>query len=168
MEINVALVSRLDESVTEEFNTVSEAVERIEEIIDNLDDEQLFDENYILNIKIELSDSEYLLEEWDCEELYKFEDFEVSYIDSLEEMYNSLGCREDIPFLNEIFENDWAILEDYFDSKEEAAKAVYFGEYNFNDDYVYFNGYENLVSLNYLPYKDYEVEIFEQWLDENL
>ena len=168
MKINVALVLRLDESVTEEFNTVSEAVERIEDIIDNLDEEQMFDENYIVNVKIELFDSEYILEEYDCEELYKFEEFEDSYIDSLEEMYNSLDYRKNIPFLNEILENDWDILESCFDSMEAAAKAVYFGEYNFNDDYVYFNGYGNLVSLDYLPYEDYAEEIFGQWLDENL
>lgn len=168
MKINVALVLRLDENVTEEFNAVSEAVERIEDIEYKLGENQWFDKNYIVNVKIELFDSEYILKDYDYEDLYKFEEFEDSCIDTLEEMYNNLYYRENIPFLDEIFENDWDILESYFDSKEAAAKAVYFGDYNFNDDYVYFNGYANLVSLDYIPYEDYENEIFEQWLNENL
>lgn len=168
MKINVALVLRLDENVTEEFNTVNEAIERIEDINCELDENQLFDENYYVNVKIELFDSEYIIHEYDFEDLYKFEEFEDSYIETLEEMYNNLDYREEIPFLNEIIENDWDLLENYFDSKEAAAKAVYFGDYNFNDNYVYFNGYANLVSLDYIPYEDYETEIFEQWLNENL
>ncbi len=170
MKINVALVLRLDESTVREFDNIAEAIEEIEDIEYKLNENenQCFDEKYIVNVEIKLFDSEYILHDYDYEDLYKFEEFENSYIDTLEEMYNNLDYREEIPFLNEIFENDWEILENYFDSKEAAAKAVYFGEYNFNDDYVYFNGYANLVSLDYIPYEDYEKEIFNQWLDENL
>lgn len=168
MKINVALVLRLDESTVSEFDNVAEAVERIEDINYKLDENQSFDEKYIVNVKIELFDSEFTLIDYDSEDLYKFEEFEDSYIDTLEEMYNNLDYKEEIPFLYEIFENDWEILESYFDSKEAAVKAVYFGDYNFNDDYVYFNGYANLVSLDYIPYEDYEKEIFNQWIDENL
>lgn len=168
MKINVALVLRLDESLTEEFNTVSEAVERIEEINYKLDENQSFDENYIVNVKIELFDSEYILHDYDYENLYKFEEFEDSYIDTLEEMYNSLDYREEIPFLNEIFENDWDILDEHFATKEQAVLSVIMGDYHYDDEYVYFNGYGNLVSLYRMPYQDYQTEIFEQWLDENL
>ena len=170
MKINVALVLRLEDKVVKEFDNVTEAIEEIEDIEYKLNENenQWFDEKYIVNVKIELFDSEYILHGYDYGNLYKFEEFENSYIDTLEEMYNNLDYRENIPFLNEIFENDWDILESYFDSKEAAAKAVYFGDYNFNDDYVYFNGYANLVSLDYIPYEDYETEIFNQWLDENL
>lgn len=168
MKINVALVLRLDESLTEEFNTVSEAVERIEEINYKLDENQSFDENYIVNVKIELFDSEYILHDYDYENLYKFEEFEDSYIDTLEEMYNSLDYREEIPFLNEIFENDWDILDEHFATKEQAVLSVIMGDYHYDDEYVYFNGYGNLVSLYRIPYQDYQTEIFEQWLDENL
>lgn len=168
MKINVALVLRLDESLTEEFNTVSEAVERIEEINYKLDENQSFDENYIVNVKIELFDSEYILHDYDYENLYKFEEFEDSCIDTLEEMYNSLDYREEIPFLNEIFENDWDILDEHFATKEQAVLSVIMGDYHYDDEYVYFNGYGNLVSLYRMPYQDYQTEIFEQWLDENL
>ena len=168
MKINVALVLRLDESLTEEFNTVSEAVERIEEINYKLDENQSFDEKYIVNVKIELFDSEYILHDYDYENLYKFEEFEDSYIDTLEEMYNSLDYREEIPFLNEIFENDWDILDEHFATKEQAVLSVIMGDYHYDDEYVYFNGYGNLVSLYRMPYQDYQTEIFEQWLDENL
>ncbi|MEZ7740481.1 hypothetical protein O3794_02770 [Gemella sanguinis] len=70
--------------------------------------------------------------------------------------------------MNEIFENDWDILEDYFETKEQAVLSVIMGDYYYNDEYVYFNGYGNLVTLYEIPYKDYSTEIFEQWLNEIL
>ena len=170
MKINVALVLRLDETVVKEFDNVTEAVEEIEDIEYKLNENenQWFDEKYIVNVKIKLFDAEYTLDEYGYENLYKFEDFEDSYIDTLEEMYNSLDYKDEIPFLNEIFENDWDILEDYFSDKKSAVLAVQYGDYLINDKYVYFNGYGNLVSCNYKPYEDYENEIFKQWLNENL
>lgn len=45
-----------------------------------------------------------------------------------------------------------------FDSKQDAARAVYFGNIkNWNDDYFYFNGYGNIKSQNQFEYlKDFE------------
>lgn len=170
MKINVALVLRLDETVVSEFDNVAEAIEEIEDIEYKLNENenQSFDEKYIVNIEIKLFDSQFILHGYDYGDLYKFEKFENSYIDTLEEMYNNLDYREEIPFLNEIFENDWDILEDYFSDKKSAVLAVQYGDYLVNDKYVYFNGYGNLVSCNYIPYQDYEIEIFEQWLKENI
>lgn len=170
MKINVALVLRLDETVVKEFDNVGEAIEEIEDIEYKLNENenQSFDEKYIVNIEIKLFDSQFILYGYDYGDLYKFEEFENSYIDTLEEMYNNLDYREEIPFLNEIFENDWDILEDYFSDKKSAVLAVQYGDYLVNDKYVYFNGYGNLVSCNYIPYQDYEIEIFEQWLKENI
>lgn len=170
MKINVALVLRLDETVVSEFDNVAEAIEEIEDIEYKLNENenQSFDEKYIVNIEIKLFDSQFILHGYDYGDLYKFEEFENSYIDTLEEMYNNLDYREEIPFLNEIFENDWDILEDYFSDKKSAVLAVQYGDYLVNDKYVYFNGYGNLVSCNYIPYQDYEIEIFEQWLKENI
>lgn len=170
MKINVALVLRLDETVVSEFDNVAEAIEEIEDIEYKLNENenQSFNEKYIVNIEIKLFDSQFILHGYDYGDLYKFEEFENSYIDTLEEMYNNLDYREEIPFLNEIFENDWDILEDYFSDKKSAVLAVQYGDYLVNDKYVYFNGYGNLVSCNYIPYQDYEIEIFEQWLKENI
>ena len=170
MKINVALVLRLDESTVREFDNIAEAIEEIEDIEYKLNENenQSFDEKYIVNVEIKLFDSEFILHGYDYGDLYKFEEFENSYIDTLEEMYNSLNYREEIPFLNEIFENDWDILDEHFATKEQAVLSVIMGDYHYNDEYVYFNGYGNLVSLYRIPYQDYQTEIFEQWLDENL
>ena len=40
--------------------------------------------------------------------------------------------------------NDEYFYDDYFDDKQEIARAVYYGDYNFCDDYVRFNAYGNL------------------------
>lgn len=46
-------------------------------------------------------------------------------------------------------ENDENFFDNYFEGKpNEAVRAVCFGEYNYNDDYVQFDGYENLVTAN--------------------
>lgn len=170
MKINVALVLRLDEKVTEGFNNIQELKERIEILENELEGQtETVEDKYSLLVQLVLCDDDYIINDYNINNIYKLEDIEMfSTVETLEEMFNEIEKKDEIPFLNEIFENDWDILEDYFDSKEAAAKAVYFGDYNFNDDYVYFNGYANLVSLDYIPYEDYKNEIFEQWLDENL
>ncbi len=50
--------------------------------------------------------------------------------------------------------NDEDFFNIYFEGRPmEAVRAVFYGDYNYNDDYVKFNGYGNLVSLS-----EYEVE----------
>lgn len=55
----------------------------------------------------------------------------------------------------EAYPND----EDFFDTffshdVMSAVRAVQYGDYNINDDYVGFDGYGNLVSFNYREYID--------------
>lgn len=55
----------------------------------------------------------------------------------------------------EAYPND----EDFFNTfyshdVAEAVRAALYGNYNFNDDYVGFDGYGNLVSFNYSEYVD--------------
>lgn len=48
-----------------------------------------------------------------------------------------------------VYENDEDFFETFFEGKTvEAVRATQFGEYNYSDDYVRFNGYGNLDSLN--------------------
>ena len=68
----------------------------------------------------------------------------------------------------DIWENDDEFFNTFFNSNPmEVARAVQFGDYNYNDEYVTFNGYGNLVS--YTDYqvkellKDYEAEIIESY-----
>lgn len=55
----------------------------------------------------------------------------------------------------EAYPND----EDFFDTffshdVMSAVRAIQYGDYNINDDYVGFDGYGNLVSFNYREYID--------------
>ena len=54
-----------------------------------------------------------------------------------------------------VWENDDEFFDTFFISRNpmEVARAIYFGDYNYNDEYVTFNGYGNLVS-----YSSYQVE----------
>ena len=171
MKINVALVLRLDETVVSEFNNVAEATGKVLEIEESLlENGKDFNDKYSLNVTFKVIDGDYTLYNYNSDSLGKLEELEEksdNLID-LEDVYNDIVYQEEIPFLNEILENDWDILEDYFETKEQAVLSVTLGDYYYNDSYVYFNGYGNLVSCNYLPYEDYETEIFNQWLDENL
>lgn len=170
MKINVALVLRLDETVTEGFNNIQELMKRVEVLESELEQKgETVEDKYSLLVQLELCDNDYIINDYNINNIYKLEDIEMfSTIETLEEMFNEIENKDEIPFLNEIFENDWDILEDYFESKEQAVLSVIMGNYLYNDKYVYFNGYGNLVSCNYIPYEDYEIEIFNQWIDENL
>lgn len=46
----------------------------------------------------------------------------------------------------EINPNDEDFFNDFFDNAFKAVMACHYGEYNFNDEYVWFNGYDNLES----------------------
>ncbi len=57
----------------------------------------------------------------------------------------------------EVFENGEQFFEDFFDGNAGGAvRAVFYGDYNYHDDYVRLNGYGNLESLSEY---DYEIEI---------
>lgn len=70
---------------------------------------------------------------------------------------------------NEIFYNDEDFFGMFFEGKPmEAVRSICFGKYNYNDNYVWFNGYGNLVSSDYedeMPLAD-EEEMAE-WFIEN-
>lgn len=48
----------------------------------------------------------------------------------------------------EIWTNDDEFFEIFFTKALDAVRAAYFGDYNFSDDWVTFNGYGNLESFN--------------------
>lgn len=58
-------------------------------------------------------------------------------------------CQNDQRGDDEIYSNDEEFFNMFFDGKViEAVRAVSYGEYNFQDDWVMFNGYANLESFN--------------------
>ena len=68
---------------------------------------------------------------------------------------NNTYCRENNYNDDEVFYNDEEFFETFFSSKPyELARAINFGSYNFADDYVKFNGYGNLETVNYFSVAD--------------
>lgn len=62
---------------------------------------------------------------------------------------NNTYCSENGYTDNEIFDFDDDFFNTFFESKPmEAARSAHFGEINWNDDYITFNGYGNLKSIS--------------------
>lgn len=91
-----------------------------------------------------------------------------SWIRGVLEVVNSYsGALEGL----ECRENDEDFFETYFyDRPYEVARSIFFGDYNYNDYYVRFDGYGNLESLSEYDYeKELEgskEEILEAMIDE--
>ena len=69
-----------------------------------------------------------------------------------------------------VYENDDEFFQIFFESKVmEAVRAVSYGDYNYMDEYVRFNGYGNIESLTEYQWhqelKDEAEDIVEQYLE---
>ncbi len=69
----------------------------------------------------------------------------------------------------EAYENDEYFFDDFFTSPYDVLQKTYYGNYDFNDYYVRFDGYGNLESLSEWEYeqelRDCIDEIVENLLD---
>jgi hypothetical protein len=74
---------------------------------------------------------------------------------------NEMDCTDLVMLNNEycesingmdsfIYSNDDNFLEDYFNTKSDLARAIFYGDYRYMDNWVTFNGYGNLESFNYM------------------
>lgn len=68
------------------------------------------------------------------------------------------------------YENDEYFFQDFFGHKvDDAVRAVYYGNYNYMDDYVRFNAYGNLDSCSEFEYEkeieDNAEEIIDAYLE---
>ena len=63
----------------------------------------------------------------------------------------------------EYWDNDEEFFNDFFyNNPTEAVRSAYYGDYNYCDDYVRFNGYGNLESFN-----DYDLEKeYKEYINE--
>lgn len=61
---------------------------------------------------------------------------------------------QDNSLYSEIFHNNEDFLNEEFSSPAEAVRATYYGDYKYNHDYVIFNGYGNLESLDGIDTSD--------------
>lgn len=70
---------------------------------------------------------------------------------------------------NEFLPNDEDTFNDLFNTPMEAVLAVLHGDYEENDDYIRFNGYDNIVSYSSSEVKDEALDDsdFIDWLKDN-
>ena len=79
------------------------------------------------------------------------------------QVINELNCYNGCLDYLDYCENDDYFLKLYFEGNPgELARAIYYGDYNYNDDYIKFNSYGNLETASEA---DVEQEIMDN-LDE--
>lgn len=68
---------------------------------------------------------------------------------------NNEYCQEIGDADSEIWGNDEDFLCTFFGNNPDAlARAIFYGDYNYSHDYVKFNGYGNLETMNYFEVSD--------------
>jgi hypothetical protein len=53
-----------------------------------------------------------------------------------------------------VWDNDEFTINELFANPYEVLKSSFYGDYNFNDDLIKFNGYGNIESLNNYDYEE--------------
>ena len=100
----------------------------------------------------------------------KFEQLknEITFEELQEMLYDCIGYDgsfEDLDYR----ENDEDFFETYFGTKDEVARAICYGDYNYTDDFVRFNAYGNLESASKYQVEEeienYREEIIEHYLE---
>ena len=67
-----------------------------------------------------------------------------------------------------VYENDEEFFNMFFEGKPaELARAIYYGDFNYNDEYIKFNGYGNLETFSKYDYEELLEENIEE-ITENL
>ena len=110
--------------------------------------------------------------EWESEEMSNYE----ILIEKLKDNTDVIGeMVSDVNSYNGHLEefhwcyNDEEFYDIYFLSKEEVARAVYYGDYRFCDDYVRLNAYGNLETCceyeRNCELRDNVEEILDEWYD---
>lgn len=97
---------------------------------------------------------EYLKENVTTDELLEMTQSVNSYNGALDYLY--------------YYENDEDFFETMFKSKSEVARAIYYGAYNYNDEYVNFDAYGNLESVSQWELEEKLNEYKEEIIDEYL
>ena len=91
-------------------------------------------------------------------------------VNDLKEMLLSINSYDNRLENLDYQENNEEFFDTYYNNKPyEVARAIYYGDYNFNDEYVKINVYGNLESISEWGFedliKDYQTEIIEEYLN---
>ena len=84
-------------------------------------------------------------------------------LDTLKDAVRELNSWNACLAYLEVWENDEEFFNTFFaDKPEELARAIYYGDFNYNDEYVKFNGYGNLESFSEYGYEKLLKENIEE------
>ena len=90
-------------------------------------------------------------------------DYLLNHVDEIGNIVSEINSIDNSLEYLEYWDNDEEFFDTFFhDDPMEAVRASYYGNYNYCDDYVRFNGYANLESFN-----DYELEKeYKEYIDD--
>ena len=67
-----------------------------------------------------------------------------------------------------IYSNDSEFFEMFFSNPEDLLRAALYGPYEYNDEYVVFNGYGNLDSFEEYSLLNYiDIHVLAEWIEDN-
>ena len=89
-------------------------------------------------------------------------------LDTLKDVISELNIWNACLYYLEVYENDEEFFNMFFEGKPaELARAIYYGDFNYNDEYIKFNGYGNLETFSKYDYEELLEENIEE-ITENL
>ena len=84
----------------------------------------------------------------------EIKDYLLNHVDEIGDIIIEINSIDSSLDFLEYFDNDEEFFNTYFyNNPTEAVRSAYYGDYNYCDKYVRFNGYGNLESFN-----DYDLE----------
>ena len=89
-------------------------------------------------------------------------------LSTLEEVVRELNSWNACLDYLDVYNNDDEFFDMFFEGKPaEVARAIYYGDFNYNDEYIKFNGYGNLETFSKYDYEELLEENIEE-ITENL
>ena len=87
-------------------------------------------------------------------------------MDTLRDVVRELdGWNGCLDYLN-VYNNDEEFFDIFFaNNPAEVARAIHYGDFNYNDEYIKFNGYGNLETLSEYDYEELLKENVEEVID---
>ena len=87
-------------------------------------------------------------------------------LDTLKDVVSELNAWNACLDYLEVYENDEEFFNMFFENKPaEVARAIYYGDFNYNDNYIKFNGYGNLKTYSEYGYEKLLKENIEEIID---
>ena len=89
-------------------------------------------------------------------------------LDTLKDVVRELNSWNTCLDYLDVYNNDEEFFNMFFEGKPaELARAIYYGDFNYNDEYIKFNGYGNLETFSEYDYEELLEENIEE-ITENL